>query len=126
MDKVSRRKLAQYIADCAHDGMVPSAVIDQLAAYLVETRRVREGELVVRAIEAELEARGIVVADVTAARQLDKQQLAHIQQLVGAETMYVRETVDPDVLGGIRVKAPSVTMDATLRNKIDALNRAKV
>lgn len=125
MDKLSRRKLAQYVASRASGSVVPGEVMRELAAYLIDTRRVRQAELVVRAIEDELAANGMVVADVTSAHPLTDAEKAQIKELVGANSIALRETVDPTVIGGVRVKTPESTLDATIINKLHALKRAK-
>lgn len=126
MDKLSRRKLAEYVVSQAKDGSVPSRVIEQVAAYLVEARRAREVELAARAIEDELAARGIVVSDVTTAYVLADEERDEIQKLIGTDTVYFRETVDPGVIGGVRIKTPGKTLDATIASKLQALKRAKL
>jgi F0F1-type ATP synthase delta subunit len=50
---------------------------------------------------------------------------ARIKELVGANSIALRETVDPTVIGGVRVKTPESTLDATIINKLHALKRAK-
>lgn len=54
MQKLSRRKLALYVVEASKDGVVPASVMQEIAAYLVDTRRTREAVLVARAIEDEL------------------------------------------------------------------------
>ena len=126
MDTLSRRKLAEYVVSQAKDGSVPSRVIEQVAAYLVEARRTREVELAARAIEDELAARGIVVSDVTTAYALTDEERDEIQRLIGTDTVYFRETVDPGVIGGVQIKTPGKTLDATIASKLQALKRAKL
>ncbi len=126
MDKLSRRKLAEYVADQAKNGQVPASVVREIAAYLIDSGRVREAELVVRAIEDELAANGIVVADVTSAHELSGEERDNIKRLVGAGTVLFRESIDPNVIGGVRIKTPVATLDATVMNKLQALKRAKL
>lgn len=118
--RISRRKLAEYVASkLASD--TPGEVIRELAAFLIETKRTRELELLVRDIESALMERGIVVADVMTARPLADQLRVGIKQLTGGKTLVLRETVDPSVLGGVSISLPGKRLDATLRRKIQAL-----
>lgn len=126
MNKLSRRKLATYVANQAKDYIVPAALLKELAGYLVASRRVREADLVVRAIEDELATRGLVVADVASAHALSADEKAQIAQRIGAEHVVLRETVDPTLIGGVRIKTPGHEMDATIANKLQALKRAKL
>lgn len=126
MDKLSRRKLALYAANQVVDGAISATVIAEIAAYLTESGRVRESELVVRAIEDELAARSVVVADVTTAYALTDAEKADIRTLIGSNNVYFRETVDPQIIGGVRVKTPGKMLDATVKTKLQALKRAKL
>ncbi|MFZ1249688.1 MAG: F0F1 ATP synthase subunit delta [Candidatus Saccharimonadales bacterium] len=126
--KLSRRKLAVYVADHVKNGTVPAHVMSEVAAYLVESHRLREATLVVRTIEEELEQRGVVVADVTSAFPLDDTMRALIQKQLSAsqqEQVSLRETVDPKLLGGVRLQTPSQTLDATVAHKLNQLRLAK-
>ena len=123
--KLPRRKIAEYAADQIVAGEPVASVLDEVAAYLIESGRVREQTLVVRAIEDALAESGVVVGDVTSARTLDAQQRAEVKKLIGAREVHLREIVDPTVLGGVLVETPGTKLDATLQRKILALRRAK-
>lgn len=123
--KLSRRKLARYIADQIARHGVSTELLDELAAYLIDTRRERETELVVRMIEQELADRGIVIAEVTSAHPLDETMKERIEQLLDTKTLYLREKIDSGVLGGIRIDTPGKRLDATLAHKITALRALK-
>lgn len=122
--RVSRRRIAAYAADKLISGKGGALVLREVAAYLVATGRTREQELLVRDIEAALAARGVVVADVASAFAISKDIKAQIATLVGASTVELRETIDPSLLGGVRVDIPGRRFDGTIRHKLTAL-RAK-
>ena len=112
--KLSRRKIAQYVAERVRSGLVPEQVMQEVAAYLVETRRVREAALVARAIEDALYEQGTAVVTVTSARPLDDELRQAVAAQVGMRDVYLREVVDPSVLGGIRLQTADASYDATL------------
>jgi F-type H+-transporting ATPase subunit delta len=124
--KLSRRKIAQYVAARVRDGQVPASVVQEVAAYLMESRRLRELPLVVRSIEDALAERGVVVATVTSAHVLDETLQRAVKALVGGSTVYLREIVDPSVIGGVRVQTPDASYDGTVQHKLQALRAAKV
>lgn len=124
--KISRRKLAVYVADQIEAGAKLGAIVEQLAAYLIETKRLREADLVVRAIEDELAARGTVIARVTTAYPLDAALRTQIEAQIGAKRTYIEEIVDPSILGGVRIETPGTILDATMKRKLLALRQAKV
>ena len=124
-NKLPRRKIAEYAASRITAGDPVATVLDEVAAYLLETGRVREQTLIVRAIEDALARMGDVVANVTTAHPLDADQRAEVEKLIGAHDVHLREVINPDVLGGVRIETPGAKLDATLQRKILALRRAK-
>ena len=123
--RLSRRKLAKYAVDAQANGNL-AAALSEIAAYLTESRRLRETELVVRAIEDELAARGTVVARVATARPLGSGLQDAIKQLVDAKEISIVESIDPNLIGGVRIETPGKLLDATVKRKILALRQAKM
>ncbi len=125
--RLSRRKIAAYIADELIAGRNATR---QLAAYLVETKRTREVILVVRDIESALAERGVLVADVAASRDLTpeaKQTIADfLRQTTGAQDVHMRPHVDSDLLGGVRIDTPGQRLDQTVRHRLNQLTASKI
>ena len=69
--KLSRRKLATNAAAKLSSGESKKTVLQELAAYLIDTNRKKEATLIVRDIEAMLVDAGIVVGTVVSARPLN-------------------------------------------------------
>jgi F-type H+-transporting ATPase subunit delta len=122
--RLSRRKIAAYAADQLLAGSSSSKVLREVAAYLIETKRTRELELVVREIEDALAERGTVIANITSARPLSASLRAEIAGLIGGKSPQLRELIDPTVLGGVRIDMPGKRFDGTIRRQLTAL-RAK-
>lgn len=129
--RISRRKLAEYVADNLQSNR--TMVIKELAAYLIQTKRTRELELIVRDIEAQLKDRGVIIADVASAYPLSAAVKKEISEFIASTSslaankteVHLRETVDSDLLGGVRIALPGELFDGTIRHKINALRRAK-
>lgn len=119
--RISRRKIAEFVASEIVGGKKTTIVLREVAAFLIESRRTRELDLIVRDIEAALMDKGVVIADVTSAFALTDELKKHIATLVGGKQLILREEVDPSVLGGLRITIPGQQLDATLKRKIDAL-----
>jgi len=119
--RVSRRKLAAYAADQLMAGN--KKVMQEIAAYLVETGREREAELLARDIEFALSERGTTVVRVASAHELTSALKEQIESLVGG-TVQLKETVDSTLLGGVRVDTPDKRFDGTLSRKL-AILKAK-
>jgi len=126
--KLSRRKIAAYFADEAIAGR---DVIKPLAAYLVESGRTREATLVAREIESALADRGLVVADVQSSHALSEESKKEIssyllKSIKSAERVVLREGVDEDLLGGVRIAAAGYELDATLKTRLNQLKASKI
>lgn len=125
--RLSRRKISAYFAEeliAGHD------VTKSLAAYLIETKRVREAELVIRDIEAALADRGVLLADVSTSRELtsDTEQAVtnYLKQSAGVTDVTLRTHVDPHLLGGVRIETPGARLDKTLRHRLNQLTASKI
>lgn len=123
---VSRRRIAQHVADEYLRGVALADVLTHVAAYLIDTRRTREANLVARAIEDELALRGHVVARVSSARPLDEALRNQVTALIGGEHVYLDEHIDASLIGGVKIETPVSTLDTTIKRKLLALRQAKV
>lgn len=121
--KISRLKLARYTAERITAG--DTSVIRELAAYLVESKRVDELDLIVREIDEQFEKRGIVTVRVTGAQAVGSKMRDEIAKLLGADQLIVSESIDPAVLGGIKLETASRRLDATLAARINSLKNPK-
>lgn len=124
-ERLSRRKIAEYVADQYVAGKPLGKLIDETAAYLIESGRTREAELVTRAINDALAARGVIVSEVTTAYPLTTETEAAIKSLLGKGAV-IKQTIDKSVLGGVRIETPGRRLDATIAHKLTALRRAKL
>ena len=126
--RLSRRKIADHYAEQLLGGNKKAA--KELAAYLIETGRVRELDLIVRDIESALISRGVLLADVTSSRKLSgdamKEITSYLKNQTGATTVHIRSEIDPDVLGGVRIATPDGELDATLRHRLNQLKASKI
>ena len=124
--RISRRVLARHVADqlVAGDRV---AIIEQLAAFLVNSRRTEELPLIVRDIEDALAARGLIVADVLSAHELTAEAEEAVKQFLSdaySGTVHMRTEVDPTLLAGVRVRTPNAEFDNTARRKLTILQTA--
>lgn len=128
MMRISRRQLSQYVAESLINGK--SEVVEQVAAYLLMNGRTKEADLLVRDVEKALESRGVVVAHVRSAHQLDESQRNEIESLLknkfNAKSVSTKDMVDEDLLGGVVVRTASDEFDGSLRRNINRLKSMKV
>jgi F-type H+-transporting ATPase subunit delta len=125
--KLSRRKVASHLAD---ELIAGKQVTNKLAAFLIESKRTRELELYVRDIEAALAERGVLLADVASAREIANETFEtitnYLKKKTGAKDVHLRTTVDPALLGGVRIETPDERLDSTLRHKLNQLTASKL
>ena len=124
---ISQRRLAAYVAGQLLASGDKKRLIKELAAYLIETGRVRDLNQVVAAIEEALASRGAVVATVTTARPLspeNKQAIVKQFTPTGAK-LYIREQIDPRVIGGFKIELPGSQFDGTVIHKLTTLKGIK-
>ena len=122
---ISRRRLASYAAGVLAAGGDRGLLLREIAAYLIETEATRTADLVVAAIEEELQARGIVVIEAVSAHPLSDELRARIRTLVGGREAHFRERINPDVIGGVKIALPDSEFDGTIQRKLIALKGAK-
>lgn len=126
--RVSRRLLARHIASRLLNG--DTAVIEQLAAYLLEMRRTNEADLIIRDVEDALKESGIVIADVITAHELNEGLRKAISEYVtdkaDAREVHIRTQSNPALLGGVRIQIPGAEYDGTVRRRLLKIQAMKV
>ena len=132
MKSVSRRKLAKYAAEQILAGN--DAVLEEIAGLLIYEKHEREVDLLVRDIEAELAENGEIVASVESARALDDNTRRKIEQFLATAAsgknskpkVSLRESIDPTLIGGFKLRTPTATLDATVSKKLNDLRAKKI
>ena len=123
--KLSRRDVAQYVARELANGASQKKLAQQLAAYLIETRRTSELSVVVRDIAMYLAEAGYVTGTLTTAHELSKAAQTAIEAFAkkqtGAKHVVLDTTVDESVLGGVRLELPGQELDTTISRQLTLL-----
>lgn len=123
--KISRRALAQYVADNILDSSRRAVVLQQLAGYLVQSRRTKEVDLIVRDIEAVLLDNGIVMGTIISATELSADMKLATETWVarqtGAREVTLDQVIDPSMIGGMKVSLPGQELDQTIRHQLTVL-----
>jgi F0F1-type ATP synthase delta subunit len=122
MQKISRRQVTSYIAAQVLDGAEVASIMQQLAAYLVETRQTKQVEYYIADIEKAVAAAGHTVVDVVSAHSLtDELRTAISVALADGGQVSIREHTDTSLIGGVIIKTPSGEYDASLRSALQRL-----
>ena len=122
--RLSRRALATFVAKelLAGNGQV----IDWLAALLIEERREREADLLVRDIESILADSGQMIVQVDTARPLDAATKQEIESMFDQHEVHIKETVRPELIGGVKITTPTQSLDRTIAKKLEMLRTAEI
>lgn len=121
--KASRLRIASVVADKAlKDGAEP--VAKQLAAYLLDTRRVNELYSVLRDIQSKWAEAGYVEVVATSAHPLNDEIKKRIELEVrkafpDAKRINVNEVLDESVLEGVRLNFANHQLDLSAEAKIN-------
>jgi len=123
--RLSRRKIAGYIADQVMAGVDTNDLVRSIAAFLMDSRRTNELTLVIRDIEYQLAERGVILASVISAHKLSADVKKSITDMVssqtGARSVQLQQFVDPGVIGGFKVDLPGRQLDRTVAHKLTQL-----
>jgi F0F1-type ATP synthase delta subunit len=122
--KISRRSLAMYVATNLINQR-RAVVVKQLAAYLVETRRTKELDMIVRDINFYLSEVGITSATLTSAYDLSTETKKAIEKFIvqkmKSSEVAIETRVDPTLLGGIKISLPGYELDQTIAHQLTVL-----
>jgi len=120
--RLSRRKITGYVAQQLVDGCDMKDLVPKLASFLVDNRRIKELDLIIRDVECELGQRGVILARVTSAHELSQSTrdavTGFIESQTGAKDIQLEQFIEPKVLGGVRIDLPGQQFDGTIARKL--------
>ena len=123
--KLSRRALALHVATHLVNGKPQKDIAQQLAAYLIWTRRTSELSMIVRDIQFYLAEHGHVSGTVTSAHDLSATALKEIQaytkQQTGAAHVTLDTAIDESLIGGIKLEVPGHELDTSVARSLTIL-----
>ncbi len=126
MAKESNSTIARALLADINAGKPAKEVAVSLAAYLIEERRLGDVNAILRDVERQLmtsQAKLYIHAET--AHALVAQQIAEITQIFQAETgakeVIIQETINTDVIGGVRLTTADQQLDLTVRRQLQRL-----
>lgn len=121
---ISKRSLSNYAAEQILAGK-SAEVMEQVAAYLVQTHQVKAYPLIVSDIERKLAEKGSVLVRVKSARTLSektsKKIIQFMQEKTGATQVQLVSEIDEDLIGGAIIYTADYMLDASLKNRLNKL-----
>lgn len=122
MAKVSRTRIASVIADRARQG--DKRLPTEVAAYLLESGRVRELDSILRDVQDNWARDGYVEVLAASAHPLTEAIKTDIigrvrPVLPAGATITVTEVRDPEVVGGVRLRLANQQLDLSVEAKLN-------
>jgi F-type H+-transporting ATPase subunit delta len=125
---VSKRKdLAAVIADRYQAGKT-DGLAKSIAAYLLETNQTIQLDSLIRDVKVLREQSGHIEAEVFTAHDLNENALEDVKSLIKTthpevRTVAVVQTLDPTVIGGLKIRLAQEQLDMSIRSKLDTFKR---
>lgn len=126
--KLGRMRLAEIFADRLSDSSISTAQLSQeIAAYLLAEGRTSDLDSLMRDIMQIRADQGLVEVEALTAHPLSLQEKQNIETLVrsqqsGVQTVIISETIDKQVMGGVKLSFANEQWDLSVRAQ---LNRFK-
>lgn len=125
---LSRRTVARYAAGVVMNGSQDdkAAILQQLAAYLVASKKQSEADMLVLDIMREIQDQfGVAQCRIVSARPLTDELTEAITRMVqantGVKSVVSHAEVDTDLIGGFIASTPTFTIDASIQGKLRLL-----
>jgi F0F1-type ATP synthase delta subunit len=122
--KQSRTTLSKIIADRTLKAGASKNLAKELAAYLLQERRVGELGSILRDVQQDWASAGIVEVIARCAFPIPASVEKQIKDEVGrvypqAKQINIDKVIDPEVIGGVRLELPNQQLDLTIEQKLD-------
>lgn len=99
-------------------------IAKRIASYLIESKQTLQLDSLMRDVMTAREGKGVYEIDVISAHTLDATQLSAVESLLKScfkdcKEVIMHQTVDPNVLGGLRIESANYLVDKTLKSKLN-------
>lgn len=123
--KLSRQAIASYVASELLVQKSHKTLVQQLAAYLIESRRTNELSLIMRDVAVNLADKGYVLGEITTAHALSEETKSAIveyaKKRTGAAKIHLDTAVEPALLGGMKLTIPGKELNTTVARSLNIL-----
>ncbi len=134
--KTSRVELAKIISDKIDGGIAPSKLAKEIAAYLLEERRINELNSLIRDVIKYRAGKGFKEIDVVSAHEITKAIEIEIKKYAGSidkntKSVVLNSKINKSLIGGLKLEInASKLLDLTVRAKFNnfkqLINQGKV
>jgi len=129
--KTPRSRIANMIAQRSLNQGVGKKYAREVAAYLLEDRRTAELDSILRDVQADWAAAGYLEVIAASAHPLTAGLRADISRQVkkhypNVKKIVVTEELDPEVIGGVRLRLPGKQLDISVEAKLNRFKQLTV
>ena len=126
MSKQSNKAIAHAVVAELKAGRSMKRVSKSLASYLIEERRLNDVGAIIRDVEKQLLVQDkTLYVHVTTAHGLSASTAKEITSMFAdtseAKRVQIEETINPDVIGGVRCETAEHRLDLTVRRQLQRL-----
>lgn len=127
--KISTRQLAAAVQELLDQGRSSAEVAESTAHYLIEQRRSKDVDGLIRDMLSLRAQRGKVEATAISAFVLKCDVRMHLEKLLARQypnspQVTIQPVADPAAIGGVRVEAPDIQLDLTVAHRLQQLTLA--
>jgi F-type H+-transporting ATPase subunit delta len=122
MSKASYRDIAEATYALIRSGADESATVEALAHYLVEERRTKELDKIMRELQKlRAEQEGVTEVVASSAFALSESAQQEIKQLFGGKKVKLVQEIDTSLVGGVRLRTLEDLVDLSVRGRLQQL-----
>ena len=122
--RTTNRQIAAAVVADLNKGKSQASVSKALAAYLVGERRSKDTDAIMREVaRLQFVDNGQLEIDVISATKLTDASRKQISDLFlgKAKKLVMNETIDPTVIGGVKVESSTSRLDLTIHRRLQRL-----
>jgi F-type H+-transporting ATPase subunit delta len=125
---VSKRKDLASVIDDRYQAGKTDGLAKSIAAYLLETNQTVQLDSLLRDVKVLREQSGHIEAEVFTAHDLNENALEDVKSLIKTthpevRTVAIVQTLDPTVIGGLKIRLAQEQLDMSIRSKLDTFKR---
>lgn len=123
--------LAKYIDQSLTEGASVEKLVNEIATYLLQKRKLADFESLMRDVLNIRANKGYLEATIISKYPLSSSVINHIKSVIKKESknhkkIVINTTVDPELLGGVKVFFDNSRIDLSLDNKINKFRELAV
>jgi F0F1-type ATP synthase delta subunit len=122
--KIARSKISNNIASVSLKGKATKSYIKEMAAFLLNERRVKDLDSIMRDVSRDWLNSGVVDVKVTSAFPLSSTAKTDVNKLVKdlypeSKKIIIDNQIDENLVGGLKIELPDQRLDVSIRSKLN-------